>query len=470
MIRNTLLLFFMAFSLVLNAQEKPQWKWAILPLVVNSEQYKKTAQNIERNLSRILIEGLFREPSQLDVDRLVEKIFQDQLLQKAKAEATAREQWERLKLLNIVENLEVLKAQAAYEAARLLRVQTEEAGAVAYTDTQPWAMAQWPQTGVVADKPTLELKDWVHQNQLSAFVTGELIELRGYLGIKLSVRNQELSVISNWEEWMSPEEVPMRIPSLEGWLRGVLLQRPWARLSIKVEPPTAEIWVNNQLRGLGALDLGILTPGDYSITLRNEGFETYQEIVTIEESSELSLLKTLTTLQKDFTLIQTDPEGAKVYVGGVFQGITPLEIPSSGDAKYLEILKEGFNPITYSLLPGMPVQPWVLIPSSPKASIEDARGWFYFALGSFTVSFFTTVMFRGFEAEYKQLSDAYVRDYLNTNVALRTQEQLDKVHQSYTYQQIFQKGGYTLMGVTAVLFGWTIWELSRYIDAAEEGE
>lgn len=455
--------------LPLAAQQPERYRVGIAPFTVAHPEWSDLGRNLSNMLARLGVEG---ESRALDPDErtLMARRRRQELLSQARTrEASARRERDRQWILGGPSAAPYLQAEEEYRKVQAERTLLEaESGEDSSRVPPTLRLTQVPAPDQVLEwQPSPDL--FFQRTPMELLILPRLEHVRGYLGIDITVIRPEGQVVTTYRDWMSPEEVLDRLPPLQDWLVNVLLNRPWAQLTLSVEPSDAEIWVGDTLRGLGTVDLGIVEPTPVRVVARAGGFRSRVETIELRPGERVRQEWTLVPREAARRSITTDPPGARVWVGGLYRGETPLELPLDDRPQYLEIELAGHDPVTQTVWPDQSTLSFTLQPSSPARKLEEARGWFYLALGSFTLSFFSYILFRGLEYEYLQLSNDFLQDFLSTPPGFRTQEQLDKVNLSYTFQQTFQNGGYALLGLTAVLFGWTVWELFRYIDVAERG-
>ncbi len=444
------------------------YRWAILPFDVGYSEWQNLGKNLSEIISRVDLNNELRQLEDSERLFLEKSTRENRITQLLARESSARLELDRIRLRSDASNSAYVQAEQNYQKVRTERLQLENAdlSIVSVPERLPLLQVPGPNQLLSGSSSPGTL---FHQNRLNLLIVPKLLKVRDYLGIVVEVWNENGKTERRYEEWMSPEEVLDRISLVQDWLTNSLLNRPWSRLKMITDPPHAEIWIDGRLRGLGAADLGILEPGSFRVIVRAGGYQSIQEVVEVARGQSLVKEWRLQPRENFKRRIITEPPEARVWIGGRYRGLTPLEILGSDEPQYLEIELAGFNPIARTIWPEENEINLNLEPSTEERKLDEARSWFYVALGSFTVTFFTYILFRGLEYEYLQLSNDYLKNYLDTPVGFRTQEQLDKVNLSYTFQQTFQNGGYALLGVTVALFGWTVWELFRYIDVAERG-
>jgi len=117
---------------------------------------------------------------------------------------------------------------------------------------------------------------------------------------------------------------------------------PTGELAVVSSPSQAEIYINDIGKGITPAILKDLPEGSYLLTLKKEGFETWQAEITIVpfEISEagVELIPLYGKLE-----IKSIPEDADVYIGGKKLGSTPLMIDMAEKGlQQVEVKKDGF--------------------------------------------------------------------------------------------------------------------------------
>lgn len=96
---------------------------------------------------------------------------------------------------------------------------------------------------------------------------------------------------------------------------------------IETEPSEAEILINKTTRGESPLLIDDLEEGEYSVTVRKEGFKTIQEWIEYDGDTRLELSYTLEMLT-GYLDVSTEPPDALVYIDGEIYEIFPAELAS----------------------------------------------------------------------------------------------------------------------------------------------
>jgi hypothetical protein len=96
---------------------------------------------------------------------------------------------------------------------------------------------------------------------------------------------------------------------------------------IETEPAEAEILINKANKGESPLFIDDLEEGEYSVTVRKEGYKTIQEWVEFDGDTRLELSFTLEMLT-GYLDVSTKPPDALVYIDGEIYDTFPTELAS----------------------------------------------------------------------------------------------------------------------------------------------
>ena len=148
-----------------------------------------------------------------------------------------------------------------------------------------------------------------HTGELWVFVN------EGTFNIKVAVKGYERLVYPLPETAKSATVYRMK-------LRGekVADQIP---ISFITKPEDAEKWLDGELLGTG--ESFSVAPGNYALEVRKGGYQTYHKTITVDEHNvlfkDISLLVSMPAVVK----IDSDPQGATVYIDNLKFGTTPTE-------------------------------------------------------------------------------------------------------------------------------------------------
>jgi hypothetical protein len=109
---------------------------------------------------------------------------------------------------------------------------------------------------------------------------------------------------------------------------------PYGTISVESSPPGAHIYLNGQTQGLSPVTISSLWPGNYEITAKMSGYQTFTTITTISGATRSSIFCRLVpdTPGGGGLVITSSPEKATVFLDGMEKGVTPLSLnnPEAG--------------------------------------------------------------------------------------------------------------------------------------------
>jgi len=112
-------------------------------------------------------------------------------------------------------------------------------------------------------------------------------------------------------------------------------------LSVRTFPPKADIMIDGEEQGQSPKFIKDLIIGQYRVELAMEGYARHMENVTITENETTTMDVTMESSRK--VTINSDPEGASVYIDGNLTGSTPLEADLSFGQHKIKVTRNGCN-------------------------------------------------------------------------------------------------------------------------------
>ncbi|WP_232473523.1 PEGA domain-containing protein [Thermococcus profundus] len=124
-------------------------------------------------------------------------------------------------------------------------------------------------------------------------------------------------------------------------------------LTVYSVPSDAEVYVDGSLIGKTPVVEYRLLTGRHEVRIMKENYEEYSKNVTIEPGETTVVNVTLTPKPAVLT-INSDPSGAKAYINGTYEGLTPLNLTLQPGTYEVRLLKEDYEDysITVTLEPG----------------------------------------------------------------------------------------------------------------------
>ncbi|KHC90713.1 PEGA domain-containing protein [Thermotoga sp. Mc24] len=130
---------------------------------------------------------------------------------------------------------------------------------------------------------------------------------------------------------------------------------PLAQLSLSSSPSGASVYLNGVYQGKTPLTLN-LSPGNYTVTFRKEGYREETRNITLSAGETRSVYVALKPSQSSLKL-RTDPSGVDVYINGRYVGTTDqngLNLILDPGTYEIKLEKEGYETdrFTVNLAPG----------------------------------------------------------------------------------------------------------------------
>lgn len=124
----------------------------------------------------------------------------------------------------------------------------------------------------------------------------------------------------------------------------VIATLPLAQLSLSSSPSGASVYLNGVYQGKTPLTLN-LSPGNYTVTFRKEGYREETRNITLSARETRSVYVTLKPAQSSLKL-RTDPSGVDVYIDGRYVGTTDqngLNLILDPGTYEIKLEKEGYE-------------------------------------------------------------------------------------------------------------------------------
>ena len=104
--------------------------------------------------------------------------------------------------------------------------------------------------------------------------------------------------------------------------------------------------MDGEKKGLTPITIDDLPLGEHFVEVKKENFGTWSQKIDVNEYKVIQLVANLQATSASIS-VDSDPEGATVYLNGKNEGVTPVKIENLDAGNYiLKIEKEGFAPYT----------------------------------------------------------------------------------------------------------------------------
>ncbi len=104
-----------------------------------------------------------------------------------------------------------------------------------------------------------------------------------------------------------------------------LLRKP-CEVAIRTTPPQAEVWVDDELKGLSPLSLALLSGQKASLSIKRQGYVTVSRELTLSPRGRRQELHFALQAVGPVLTVETDPAGAEILVDGVHRGVSPVTV------------------------------------------------------------------------------------------------------------------------------------------------
>ncbi|MBT8147225.1 MAG: PEGA domain-containing protein [Gammaproteobacteria bacterium] len=121
------------------------------------------------------------------------------------------------------------------------------------------------------------------------------------------------------------------------------LDPAWAIVSLRSQPPGAEVLVDGESLGTTPLNAELLQ-GERDVTLKLTGHQAWQEELSITAGLDLVVPEVQLVPANGLVFIRSNPSDASVTINGQFRGQTPLEVSlPPGQSHQISLFKAGYD-------------------------------------------------------------------------------------------------------------------------------
>ncbi|OHD12647.1 MAG: hypothetical protein A2Z96_06340 [Spirochaetes bacterium GWB1_48_6] len=447
---------------------KTQYQWGVLPL--EDVGLEPSLKPLAANLMILLVSGWKNLPDHeftvTDLDRFQKDFQEEKIKQEEKNLQDSHAARDALLFKNPVPT--PLDYLAADEKIRLVREKLQQwkdlnPKTVGGGNAAPLKFISESAEKILLTPPIQSFSAWTKSKSLDLVVGGNIRSVKGYIFGEFFVWGPDQMPLAQWSGWFTPQDASATVTQVRGTLTPGLLGRLTTDLTLKIDPPTTRIYLDGELKGVGVAELPYWEPGDYILRLEGLGLVTKTETLSLV-AGDLQVVER--TMERESLLSHTlvsVPPGADVYLGSLWLGSTPLEIPVSTEKALVQFFYPDFEESSWSLSRNnLPPPVVTLEPLGTRMTALQAKDRFYWSLAAFSISFAGTAMIRGQELNMAQLWKAAGQSYeAGTGVTKQTVDQARSLYLSTYY------GGWVGLGVTGLSALWMIWELINYISVGE---
>tara|TARA_X000000950_G_scaffold288902_1_gene408228 strand:- start:1237 stop:3315 length:2079 start_codon:yes stop_codon:yes gene_type:complete len=127
------------------------------------------------------------------------------------------------------------------------------------------------------------------------------------------------------------------------------LEPAWATLSFTTSPAGADVIVDGEIFGTTPLNAELLQ-GQRDVTIKLTGHKAWQEDFDVIAGEDFVVPEVALEPADGLVFIRSNPSAASVTIGGVFQGLTPLEVALTPNENHqVTFFKDGYQSSTSSV-------------------------------------------------------------------------------------------------------------------------
>jgi hypothetical protein len=197
---------------------------------------------------------------------------------------------------------------------------------------------------MLVEAPTLSPLRIARHEQVNLLIWGTLEEIQGYLYLTIRALDAHLGrEVFYYSDAAEPEDLYRGLEEATAELSGMLWGREWASLAVETTPAGARVFVNGVYAGRAPVELDYLLPGSVELRVEAPGFRREDLRVDLVPYAQTRELVVLEALPEDVLRVTSDPEGALVYNGSRWIGVTPLEVQRPESLSRFVLRLEGYR-------------------------------------------------------------------------------------------------------------------------------
>lgn len=313
--------------------------------------------------------------------------------------------------------------------------------------------------------PIYDLARRAEEQESDTLIYGELQRSGGYLFFTLYEysyhldRERELATTASL-----PEELSENLGQIEAAAQRAVAGRPVAPLSVRItgyEPERAEVFVEEESRGFGSLDIPLLPLGRVSLRIEHPATPTVERMVRVSGDGENLVEVEIPDPETGYVAVVSEPAGASIYIDSLWQGTTPYMIRRPAEDRQVRLSLEEHYDSQFTIGPRSPdLINRELLPESIEweAEVEAKRDRFYRSFTWFVLSLPAPIILNGVYGNLATLfPGGRARSGLSQAEADRRLDQANAVFYSY----------YATLGISVALFGNMVYRIVDYIRTGE---
>ena len=304
---------------------------------------------------------------------------------------------------------------------------------------------------------------YAESQDLDLLVFGAIVEIESYLFVDIHLYLDAFGELPALKAAFSRERLSEGSAGVFHSLSKTALGREWSDVSIAASIDSAEIYFDGEFKGIGAVTLSFLKPGEHEIIIKSTGFEEYTFTISLIPGAEESVAAELVQAVPDTLIVTTIPDDAQVYARSQWFGTTPVEVPK--DMLYLQgmVKKEGYQDYLVPVLPeDTDLVTITLMPDKFDRGtiIKDERDGFYKVLAAFILSLPLPIYF--YDA-----TNTLTQSYNAESQVAPFKRNVDEAYRLFDMRQVTFSAYIATVFISAALFIDATIELLEYIDRVQ---
>ncbi len=292
--------------------------------------------------------------------------------------------------------IEAAEEKVAEARAKLEAVRAVDPDRIEIAGRKPISVDEEDAEPFAPDRPAVRL---AREEDLDLLITGALEEVDGSIVVEVEAYNRFLERIVYQDRFVGGAgESDALVAPIRAGLAEVLLGRPWGTLSVLTSRDDTAIYVDDRLVGFGAVTIDYARTGRREVRVSRDGISERRQVVSVAPSETAEVDLTLEPVQAGTVRIESTPTGVDVYLGSIWQGVTPITLDRPGAARTVILSREGFLDETVVLsdeAPDRVSRELVPDPGNWPEVVQERRDRFYRAFGWFALSIPVPVMLNG---------------------------------------------------------------------------
>ncbi len=373
--------------------------------VFSGEELSEQNRLLSRTIPRLLRERLSvlpeHELSEAEQEALARSLLDEAILKAgneldAAVAARAKLRFETGREDERRRRLKTAEEKVAQARAKLEAVRAVDAATIEIAGRKPISVGEEDAEPFAPDRLIVRL---AREEDLDLLVTGRLEEVDGSIVVEVEAYNRFLEKTVYRDRFVGGAgESDALVAPIRAGLAEVLLGRPWGTLSVTTSRDDTAIYVDDRLVGFGAVTIDYARTGRREVRVSRDGAPERSQVANVMPSETAEVDLTPEPVQAGTVRIESSPTGADVYLGSIWQGVTPITLDRPGAARTVILSREGFLDETVVLsgeAPDRVSRELVPDPGNWPEVVQERRDRFYRAFGWFALSIPVPVMLNG---------------------------------------------------------------------------